>query len=283
MNVQGSSLSKSKGSKDFELFVGRGIADAGLKPNEMSVLIHIASWSGGDRYCNSTIGQFTKACRIGRNSVLKIIARLEQMGFVVVDRRSGRDGRNRYKYNPAVVSLGILPKATAVSQETNGSISTDNGSISTDGRQYLKRDTPLPNPLPKPITKPTIDGLVDKFGVGGGKEQSEEEQVVQLIKAQGVSGKVATRLAREPGCTTPLVRRAIHDVPKSAGNPPGMLVSKIRTLLDAHKAKKQKALSRTKRQEDQKDENNPPTKEEREAILSEVEAWKKKVWRPDVG
>jgi hypothetical protein len=270
MNVQGSSLCKSKGSKDFELFVGRGIADGGLKPNEMSVLVHIASWSGGDRYCNSTLGQITETCRISRNSVTPIINKLESLGLISVKRRVGRDGRNRYKYNPTVVPLGVSPTETVVSQETNGSPSTDNGSISTDSRQSLNGDTPLPKPLPNPITKPTIDGLVDKFGVGGGKEQSEEEQVIQLLRAKDISREGAAKLACRPGCTRKLVQRAIDDMPREARSPAGLLKTKIEARLESKKAKMQLAKRPIKRPQSQRDDWESPTDEERADCLAQI-------------
>jgi hypothetical protein len=121
--------------------------------------------------------------------------------------------------------------------------------------------------------------LVDKFGVGGGDEQSEEEQAVQLIKAQGVSHKVAAGLACKPGCTRSLVRAAVGDMPREAKDPPALLVYKIKKDLQTKEAKEKEAKRKPKRTQIQKEESKPLTEEEKADILDKIQAFKKKLRR----
>ena len=279
MNLQGSSPSRGKGSTNFDLFIGGGWDEGDLSLKQFRIVAHISRWSSGGRWCDSSVEQMSKVCKIGRNNIKPTIVSLEGKGIIEVKRRCGRFGGNRYRIIDPAVSTQIPLNDSAVSETTVSSISFNGSSIQNEHQHALPSDTPLP-PLPKPITKPTIDGLVDKFGVGGGKEQTEEEQVVQLIKAQGVSGKVATDLASQPGCTRKLVQRAIDDMPREARNPPGMLFTKIKTRLYATEAKKQEAMSRPKRQKTQKDESKPPTEEERAFGLAQFKAFKEKHSRP---
>ena len=266
MNEQGSSLCKSKGSTNFDLFIGGGWDEAGRSLQQFRILAHISRWNTGDRWCNSSVTQMAKVCRIGRNNIKPTIESLKDKGLLEVKTRCGRFGGNLYRIIDSAVS------ETGVS-----SISFNGSSIQKEHQHALPSDTPSP-PLTNTITKP-IDGLVDKFNVGGGKEQSEEEQVVQLIKAQGVSGKVAEQLASETGCTPALVRTAIDDVPRNADNPPGMLVSKIRIRLEAKEAKKQEAKRKSQRPKIQKEESIPPTEEETADILAGFKDLKKKIRR----
>ncbi len=265
----------SKGSTNFDLFIGGGWDDAGLSLKQFRIVAHISRWNTGGHWCDSSVKQMSKVCRIGRNNIKPTIDSLEEKGLLEVKRRCGRFGGNSYRIIDPAVSTQIPVKDSAESETSVSSISFKNSSIQNEHQHALPGDTPLP-PLPKTITQPTIDGLVDKFGVGGGDEQSEEEQAVQLIKAQGVSHKVAAGLACKPGCTRSLVREAVGDMPSEAKNPPALLVYKIRTRLEAKEAKKQEAKRKTKRPKIQKEESKPPTEEEKAYGLAQIKEFKEK-------
>ena len=103
--------------------------------------------------------------------------------------------------------------------------------------------------------------------------------MVQLLVAHDVSGKVATDLASQPGCTRKLVQTAMKDMPREARNPPGMLVTKIKQLLQTEEAKEKESKRKSPRPKIQKEESKPPTEEETADILDQINEFKEKIRR----